>query len=162
MRCRCRESAGISYMGWKSMAEGKLKLLQVSDTVHFSKRPGQQNLFHRLFSEWDLLVSLSKVFKIAFFSPPRATAVAVSDNGRNCTGCVRHPRLLQKGRSGRLTATVKALGNTNRWEWVSSNGCSSQTSALCRKPGRASSHTVCLNYGLKAKKQTNKQTLSLF
>lgn len=70
------------------MAEGKLKLLQVSDILHFSKRPGQQNLFHRLFSECDLVVSLSKVFKIVFFSFLRATVVAVSDNGRECTGSV--------------------------------------------------------------------------
>lgn len=69
------------------MAEGKLELLQVSDRVHFSTRPGQQNLFHSLFSECDLVVSLSKVFKIAS-SLLRATAVAVSDKGRECTGCV--------------------------------------------------------------------------
>lgn len=43
------------------MAEGKLKLLQVSDVVHFSKRPGQQDLFHRLFSECDLVVSLYEI-----------------------------------------------------------------------------------------------------
>lgn len=70
------------------MAEGKLKLLQVSDIAHFSKRPGRQNLFHRLFSECDLDVSLSKVFKTVFFSRLRATAAAASDNGREGTGCV--------------------------------------------------------------------------
>lgn len=81
-----RKCWNILY-GLKIYGRRKIKVA-ASDIVHFSKRPGQQNLFHRFFSECDLVVSLSKVFKIVFCSFLRATVVAVSDNGRKCTGSV--------------------------------------------------------------------------